>query len=100
MYTYTYTYTCVDSTYGLYLAIDDALPLYFDAATAASSSLLLGGELTSLALMAMSDACPLAMLRGWWSMMLALGSAERCPGSPDARSIAPSPNACVYRIHG
>lgn len=54
--------------------------------------------LTSLALMAMSDACPLAMLRGWWSMMLALGSAERCPGSPDARSIAPSPNAYAYRV--
>mmetsp|Transcript_29210 Transcript_29210/g.46038 ORF Transcript_29210/g.46038 Transcript_29210/m.46038 type:complete len:258 (+) Transcript_29210:109-882(+) len=48
---------------------------------------------TSLALMAMSEAWPRAMLLGWWSMIEAFGSTCRCPRSPMASSRAPAPKA-------
>ena len=40
------------------------------------------GRNTSRALIAMSDACPRAWDRGWWSMMEALGRVQRFPFSP------------------
>ena len=76
-----------------YILLWRPLPLLKTYQTRAASDCRTQWLLTSLALMAMSEACPLAMLRGWWSMMLALGSAERCPFSPEASSMAPSPNA-------
>ena len=43
----------------------------------------------SLACMAMSEACPWVPPQGWWIRMRELGSANRLPLVPAARSTAP-----------
>ena len=53
---------------------------------------------TSLAFIAISDACPLALEVGWCIIIVALGKAALWVFSPFYKSIAHVPNACPTQI--